>query len=123
VSWQASAYESRRRRRQPGYGGRGRLGVALRDSAVPRVPLDACGCGRRRVEALALELGDRHTFTVTNPKGAARPYKRVSSAAHEESLSRIYCGIHFRTAMNVGFKMGRLTARNVDRTLLRPLDG
>jgi membrane-associated phospholipid phosphatase len=72
--------------------------------------------------ALALELGDRHTFTVTNPNGASRTYKRFSAAAYEEGISRIYCGIHFRTAMNMGFVTGGLIAHYVDKTLLQPLD-
>jgi len=72
--------------------------------------------------ALALELGDRHTFTVTNPSGASRTYKRFSAAAYEEGISRIYCGIHFRTAMNLGFVQGALVARHVDESVLQPLE-
>ena len=72
--------------------------------------------------ALSLELGDRHTFTVTNPTGASRTYKRFSAAAYEEGISRIYCGIHFRSAMNAGFLQGALIARHVDKNLLQPLD-
>jgi len=71
--------------------------------------------------ALGLELGDRHTFTVTNPSGASRTYKRLSAAAYEEGISRIYCGIHFRTAMNMGFVQGARVARHVDASVLRPL--
>jgi membrane-associated phospholipid phosphatase len=71
---------------------------------------------------LARTLGDRHTFTITNPSGATRTYHRFSAAAFEEGLSRIYCGIHFRSAMNAGFLQGGLIARYVDRHLLRPLD-
>ena len=55
---------------------------------------------------LALELGDRHSFTVTSRSGASRRYNRFSAAAYEEGLSRIYCGIHFRTAMKIGFWQG-----------------
>jgi len=72
--------------------------------------------------ALALEFGDRHTFTVTNPSGASRTYKRFSAAAFEEGISRIYCGIHFRTAMNMGFVQGARVARHVDESVLQPLD-
>ena len=71
---------------------------------------------------LALELGDRHTFTVTSPNGASRTYNRFSAAAYEEGISRIYCGIHFRTAMNTGFVQGSLIAHYVDKNLLQPLD-
>ena len=78
--------------------------------------------GAAAASALALELGDRHTFTVTNPSGASRTYQRFSAAAYEEGISRIYCGIHFRTAMNMGFLQGGLVAHYVDKHLLRPLD-
>jgi membrane-associated phospholipid phosphatase len=88
----------------------------------PEYPSTHAATAAAASSALALELGDRHTFTVTNPKGATRTYKRFSAAAYEEGVSRIYCGIHFRTAMNVGFEMGRLTARYADKTLVRPLD-
>jgi hypothetical protein len=43
----APASVTRRSRRQPGHARRLRLGTALRDSAVPRVPLDACRHRRR----------------------------------------------------------------------------
>jgi hypothetical protein len=72
--------------------------------------------------ALARELGDRHTFTVTSPTGASRTYKRFSAAAYEQGISRIYCGIHFRTAVNTGFAQGALVARYVDEHVLQPLD-
>ena len=87
----------------------------------PEYPSTHAATAAAASSALALELGDRHTFTVTNPQGATRTYKRFSAAAYEEGVSRIYCGIHFRTAMNVGFRMGTLTARYADRTLLRPV--
>jgi membrane-associated phospholipid phosphatase len=68
---------------------------------------------------LALELGDRHSFTVTSPVGTTRRYKRFSAAAYEEGISRIYCGIHFRTAMDMGFWQGGRVAQYVDEKLLR----
>jgi hypothetical protein len=71
--------------------------------------------------ALALELGDRHSFTVTSRSGASRRYERFSAAAYEEGISRIYCGIHFRTAMNIGFWQGSRIADYVDDNLLRPV--
>jgi membrane-associated phospholipid phosphatase len=68
---------------------------------------------------LALELGDRHSFTVTSPIGVTRRYKRFTAAAYEEGVSRIYCGIHFRTAMEMGFWQGGWIAQYVDKNLLR----
>jgi membrane-associated phospholipid phosphatase len=71
--------------------------------------------------ALALELGDRQSFTVTSQSGASRRYNRFSAAAYEEGVSRIYCGIHFRTAMRMGFRQGGRIAHYVDKNLLRPV--
>src|SRR5262249_30163196 len=46
--------------------------------------------GAAAAAVLALELGDRRSFTVTSPTGATRRYKRFSAAAYEEGISRIY---------------------------------
>jgi membrane-associated phospholipid phosphatase len=75
--------------------------------------------GAAAATVLALALGDRHTFTITNPSGAIRTYERFSAAAYEEGISRIYCGIHFRSAMNAGFVTGALVAHYADTTQLR----
>jgi hypothetical protein len=72
--------------------------------------------------ALGLEVGDRHRFTITNPHGATRTYERFSAAAYDEGVSRIYCGIHFRSAMNGGFLQGGLVAHHVHKHLLRRLE-
>ena len=88
----------------------------------PEYPSTHAATGAAAATALARALGDRHAFTVTNPKGVTRTYRRFSAAAQEEAVSRLYCGIHFRTAMDAGLRMGASTARYVDRTLLRPLD-
>jgi membrane-associated phospholipid phosphatase len=85
----------------------------------PEYPSTHAATGAAAANALALELGDRHTFTITNPNGASRTYRRFSHAAREEGISRIYCGIHFRTAMNAGFVTGKRIARHVDKTLLQ----
>ena len=88
----------------------------------PEYPSTHAATGAAAASALALELGNRATFTVTNPKGVSRTYKRFSAAAYEEGISRIYCGIHFRTATNMGFATGGLIARHVDKTLLQAVD-
>lgn len=78
--------------------------------------------GAAASSVLARELGDRHTLTVTNPNGASRTYKRFSAAAYEEGISRIYCGIHFRSAMDMGFVTGGRIAHYVDKTQLQVVD-
>jgi hypothetical protein len=71
---------------------------------------------------LARALGDRQTFTITSPTlpGVTRSYSRFSDAAMEEGESRIYCGIHFRSAMNAGLLQGEAVAARVVQTALRP---
>jgi membrane-associated phospholipid phosphatase len=86
----------------------------------PEYPSTHAATGAAAATTLGLELGDRHTFSVTNPSGASRTYRRFSAAAYEQGVSRIYCGIHFRTAMNKGFVTGGLIAHHADKTLLRP---
>jgi hypothetical protein len=79
--------------------------------------------GAAAARALALILGDRHTFTVDSPTlaGVSRTYRRFSAAATEEGLSRIFCGIHFRDGLNAGLEQGERIGRYVVRHLLRPV--
>jgi hypothetical protein len=85
----------------------------------PEYPSTHAATAAAAASVLARELGDRHTFTVTNPSGTSRTYRRFSAAAYEEGVSRIYCGIHFRTAMDMGFLSGAQVAHYVERTIPR----
>jgi membrane-associated phospholipid phosphatase len=85
----------------------------------PEYPSTHAATGAAAASVLARELGDRHTFSITNPSGASRTYRRFSAAAYEEGVSRIYCGIHFRTAMDMGFLSGAQVAHRVEQTILR----
>jgi membrane-associated phospholipid phosphatase len=87
----------------------------------PEYPSTHAATAAAAASALARELGDRHSFTVTNPAGESRTYRRFSAAAYEQGVSRIYCGIHFRDAMRVGFRLGRQVARHADATSIQPL--
>jgi PAP2 superfamily len=57
--------------------------------------------------------GDEHTFTVTSsmaepvPGLHPRTFHRISDAAVENALSRLYAGIHFRFACLAGLTQGR----------------
>ena len=79
--------------------------------------------GAAAAKALALTIGDRHMFTVNSPTlaGVSRTYERCSTAAAEEGISRIFCGIHFRNGMIAGLVQGRRVARYVVKSLLRPI--
>lgn len=76
--------------------------------------------GAAAAGVLSRTLGDQRTFTVTSPTlpGVTRTYGRFSDAAAEEGLSRIYCGIHFRNAMNAGLQQGDAVAARVVQTML-----
>jgi hypothetical protein len=76
--------------------------------------------GAAAAGVLARTLGDRHRFTVASPTlpGVTRTYSRFTEAATEEGLSRIYCGIHFRNAMNTGLQQGDAVAARVVQTML-----
>jgi membrane-associated phospholipid phosphatase len=88
----------------------------------PEYPSTHAATAAAAATALAREIGDRHDFTVTNPSGETRAYKRFSAAAYEEGISRIYCGIHFRTAMNAGFRIGGQVARHADTSAMLSVD-
>ena len=57
--------------------------------------------------------GDEHTFTLTSTMAGAVPglhprtFHRISDAAVECALSRVYAGIHFRLACITGLTQGR----------------
>jgi membrane-associated phospholipid phosphatase len=68
--------------------------------------------GAAAAGVLARTLGDRHTFSVESRTlpGVSRAYGSFSEAAAEEGVSRIYCGIHFRNAMDAGIEQGDAVA-------------
>ena len=70
---------------------------------------------------------DRMSFTVvsTNPSAApkTRTYNRFSDLSWDTVDVRIYQGIHFRTADEVGRKQGRQVAEWVFGHVLQPLEG
>src|SRR5262245_3118320 len=60
--------------------------------------------------ALAAVLGDQVSFTVTSGKpfeGITRSFTSFSQAARERADSRVYAGIHFRSACEDGLVLGR----------------
>lgn len=63
-------------------------------------------------EVLARTLGDAHTVVIDSPSlaGERRTFNSFSAAANDEGVSRIYCGIHFRSSMDAGLEQGRQVA-------------
>ena len=71
---------------------------------------------------LALLLGDETSFTLRSPglPGITADYERFSDAATEVGLSRIWGGIHFRTACEVGHAVGESIAERAVANYLSP---
>ena len=68
---------------------------------------------------------DRHRFCMTTltatPSGSTRCYESFSGAQDENINSRVYAGIHFRTAIQAGDRLGRRIGRFAFQHALRPL--
>ena len=75
-----------------------------------------------RMAVLAILLGDETPFVVRSPglPGVEAHYDRFSDAAEEVGLSRIWGGIHFRTACDVGRDTGYLIAEQAVANYLLP---
>jgi hypothetical protein len=69
-------------------------------------------------------FGDKTTFTHRTDTAPFMPrtHKRFSAAADEANNSRIYAGIHFRSAVRDGRTIGDNVGRLVMDTLMLPLD-
>lgn len=77
------------------------------------------------MRVLERELGNEHTFTLGSPllPGVTRTYTRFSDAALEAKEARIFGGIHFRHACDVGSDAGVALGDHVVDTMLKPLPG
>lgn len=86
---------------------------------VPDYPSTHTILGWAAAEVLIELVGDRVAFradSLTLP-GIEREYRKVSDAAFENGLSRLYAGIHFRHAIRYGRRQGRSIGRAVAETL------
>lgn len=80
--------------------------------------------GDAAAEILASVLGDETAFTTTSstatdPDVETRSFHSFTQAANENGDSRVIVGIHFRSAVETGQRMGREIGRYVCRNLLR----
>jgi hypothetical protein len=75
--------------------------------------------------ALASALGgDQASFTVTSGKpfdGITRSFTSFSQAARESADSRVYAGIHFRSACEDGLVLGRKIGQRTAALYLQPV--
>jgi hypothetical protein len=86
---------------------------------VPDYPSTHTVLGWAAAEALIAVLGDDVPFTadsLTLP-GVTRQYKKLSTAAEENGMSRIYAGIHFQHAVKDGKRQGRGVGRAAAKAL------
>ncbi|HZJ52566.1 MAG TPA: phosphatase PAP2 family protein, partial [Myxococcaceae bacterium] len=86
---------------------------------VPDYPSTHTVLGWAAAEALIAVLGDDVPFTadsVTLP-GVTRRFDKLSAAAEENGLSRVYAGIHFQHAVKDGKRQGRSVGRAAAKAL------
>src|SRR5206468_3726039 len=74
---------------------------------------------------LASFFGDDNVFThaTDNLPGVLRTHTSFSAAANEANDSRIFAGVHFRTACNDGRTMGESIASYVTTTVAQRING
>jgi hypothetical protein len=68
--------------------------------------------------------GDQATFTFTSGKpfdGITRSFTGFSQAARESADSRVYAGIHFRSACEDGLALGRQVGQRAAAIYLQPV--
>jgi hypothetical protein len=73
---------------------------------------------------LASVLGDQVSFTFSSGKpfdGIKRSFTSFSQAARESADSRVYAGIHFRSACEDGMALGRRVGQRVATMYLLPV--
>jgi hypothetical protein len=91
---------------------------------VPDYPSTHTVLGAAAAEVLSELLGDdvRYSATSLTLPGVTRHFQGFSMAAHENGLSRIYAGIHFRHAVRDGHRQGRSIGQAVAEAL-EPVHG
>jgi hypothetical protein len=97
----------------------------LNTPPIPDYPSTHSVLGAAAATVLAEVLGaDRLAFTMTSGApfaGIARSFTSFSQAAQENAESRVYAGIHFRTACRDGIALGGKIGRRVARMYLLPV--
>ena len=94
-------------------------------SAVGTPPYPDVASGYNCTTAAQMEIGEsyfghgRTSFSVLHPTLATREYRHFRDVVDDTIDARVFMGIHFRTADEVGAKLGRDVARWVDKHALR----
>jgi hypothetical protein len=96
-------------------------------SAIPTPPYPDVSSGYNCTTGSYMEVAElyfgqgRTTFILAHPSGMTREYRHFRDVCGDTIDARIYQGLHFRTADELGAKMGRAVARWVDRHALQPV--
>jgi hypothetical protein len=97
---------------------------------TPPIPDNSSGhsiAGAAVAEVLARFFGNDHiAFTTTSGlpfAGITRSFSNFSDAAQENADSRVYAGIHFRSACEDGLHQGEKVGKYVFANLLAPVRG
>jgi hypothetical protein len=97
----------------------------LNTPPIPDYPSTHSVLGAVAATVLAELLGaDQVAFTMTSGApfaGIARSFTSFSQAAQENAESRVYAGIHFRTACRDGIALGQKIGQRVARMHLLPV--
>jgi hypothetical protein len=92
--------------------------------AHPEYPSGHSCVSGAAAEVLRSEFGNRTRFTVDSDQmiGVTRSFRSFSSALEEVKNARIFAGIHFRTACDVGQQLGETIAEHVMSTKFQRLN-
>ncbi len=87
---------------------------------IPDYPSNHAVNGAAAAQVLSYFFGNSVTFSATSSSfpNVTRNYLSFFQAAHENSLSRIYVGYHFRNAVNKGEAQGYLIGDYVFKNIL-----
>jgi hypothetical protein len=88
---------------------------------VPDYPSTHTVLGAAAAEVLIQNFGDKVKFEVvsTTLPGEVRRFDRISDAALENGMSRVYGGIHFLKAVHDGYAQGKGVGKAVSKLLPR----
>ena len=98
---------------------------AIATPPVPEWPSAHAMSGAAAAEAIMAVVPGTTRFTMTSTTGTGEPrtYRSLDDAVHDNNLSRIYIGYHFRAATVEGARLGRLLGRYVVEHALQPVRG